>query len=150
MKRLTQSLIVVLFLLTVVPVQLFASTVITSDPIEAKAAADKEAARVMIERLEVIKSLVPSMEGDAVGGTMNLVMKTAPRNFMLTANGSTGFSTLFSSSRPFTEYQHGAVNAKMVALRQPAHGLSKSQRAMRQDYLPPAIPSKTETRPCLQ
>ena len=57
MKRLIQSLIVVLFLLTVVPVQLFASTVITSDPIEAKAAADKEAARVLIERLEVIKKM---------------------------------------------------------------------------------------------
>jgi hypothetical protein len=69
----------------------------------------------MLERLEVIKSLIPSMEGDAVGGTMNLVMKSAPRNFLLTANGSTGFSTLFSSGRPFTEFQHGTVNPKSPA-----------------------------------
>lgn len=69
----------------------------------------------MLERLEVYKSLIPSMEGDAVGGTMNLVMKSAPRDFLLTANGSTGFSTLFSSSRPYSEFQHGAVNPKSPA-----------------------------------
>ncbi len=69
----------------------------------------------MLERLEVIKSLTPSMEGDAVGGTMNLVMKSAPANFLLTAHAGTGLSTLFSSSRPFATYQHGAVNPSSPA-----------------------------------
>ncbi|MBS1562867.1 MAG: TonB-dependent receptor plug domain-containing protein, partial [Bacteroidetes bacterium] len=69
----------------------------------------------MLERLEVIKSLTPAMEGDAVGGTMNLVMKNAPGNFTLTAHAGTGFSTLFSSSRPFSAYQHGAVSAASPA-----------------------------------
>ena len=35
----------------------------------------------MLERLEVIKALTPNMEGDAIGGTMNLVMKSAPEKF---------------------------------------------------------------------
>ena len=69
----------------------------------------------MLERLEVIKSLTPSMEGDAVGGTMNLVMKSAPLHFLFTANASTGFSTLFSSSRPFSAFDHGSVNTKSPA-----------------------------------
>jgi outer membrane receptor protein involved in Fe transport len=69
----------------------------------------------MLERLEVIKSLTSSMEGDAVGGTMNLVMKNAPDNFSLTAHAGTGFSTLFSSARPFNAFGHGAVNAKSPA-----------------------------------
>lgn len=55
----------------------------------------------MLERLEVIKALTPSMEGDAIGGAMNLVMKSAPDRFILSANISGGFSSLFSSSRPF-------------------------------------------------
>ena len=33
----------------------------------------------LLERLEVIKALTPSMEGDAIGGSVNLVMKNAPR-----------------------------------------------------------------------
>ncbi len=69
----------------------------------------------MLERLEVIKSLTPSMEADAVGGTMNLVMKSAPQRFIFNANLGTGFSTLFSQSRPFSEFQHSAVNTKSPA-----------------------------------
>ncbi|WP_299289466.1 TonB-dependent receptor [uncultured Mucilaginibacter sp.] len=58
----------------------------------------------MLERLEVIKALTPSMEGDAIGGVMNLVMKSAPDRFILSANVSGGFSSLFSSSRPFSAF----------------------------------------------
>lgn len=58
----------------------------------------------MLERLEVIKALTPSMEGDAIGGVMNLVMKSAPDRFVLSANVSGGFSSLFSSSRPFSAF----------------------------------------------
>ncbi|MEO5591951.1 MAG: TonB-dependent receptor [Chitinophagaceae bacterium] len=69
----------------------------------------------MLERLEVIKSLTPAMEGDAVGGTMNLVMKSAPQHFLFNANIATGFSGLFSSSRPFAAYNHGVVNSQSPA-----------------------------------
>ncbi len=69
----------------------------------------------MLERLEVIKSLIPSMEADAVGGTMNLVMKNAPLRMLFSANASMGLSTLFSSSRPFSAFDHGAVNPRSPA-----------------------------------
>ncbi|MFC4233206.1 TonB-dependent receptor domain-containing protein [Parasediminibacterium paludis] len=64
----------------------------------------------MLERLEVIKALTPNMEGDAIGGTMNLVMKSAPDRFLFSANVSGGYSTLFSSSRPFTAFDHSTIN----------------------------------------
>ncbi|MCS3735871.1 TonB-dependent receptor [Mucilaginibacter dorajii] len=68
----------------------------------------------MLERLEVIKALTPSMEGDAIGGVMNLVMKSAPNHFVLSANVSGGFSTLFSKSRPFVDFT-GSPNSKSPA-----------------------------------
>jgi YD repeat-containing protein len=58
----------------------------------------------MLERLEVIKALTPSMEGDAIGGTMNLIMKSAPSQFVFSANVSGGFSNLFSQGRPFVAF----------------------------------------------
>ena len=68
----------------------------------------------MLERLEVIKALTPNMEGDAIGGTMNLVMKSAPDHFLLTANASGGYSTIFST-RPFTAFNHSGINKKSPA-----------------------------------
>ena len=69
----------------------------------------------ILERLEVIKTGIPSMEGNFVGGSVNMVMKNAPDKFTVIANASTGFSTLFSSSRPFQAFPHGAVNPKAPA-----------------------------------
>jgi len=69
----------------------------------------------ILERLEVIKTGIPSMEGNFVGGSINMVMKSAPDKFTIIANASTGFSTLFSSSRPFQAFPHGAVSLKAPA-----------------------------------
>ena len=68
----------------------------------------------MLERLEVIKALTPNMEGDAIGGTMNLVMKNAPDHFLLTANASAGYSTIFSD-RPFTAFIKSGINKRSPA-----------------------------------
>lgn len=68
----------------------------------------------MLERLEVIKALTPNMEGDAIGGTMNLVMKNAPDHFLLTANASAGYSTIFSD-RPFTAFIKSGINKQSPA-----------------------------------
>lgn len=46
----------------------------------------------LVERVEVNKSLTPNMEGDAVGGTINMVMKNAPDRLYLNASLSTGYS----------------------------------------------------------
>jgi outer membrane cobalamin receptor len=59
----------------------------------------------MLQRLEVIKALTPDMEGDAIGGVMNLVMKEAPEHFTLQAQGALGYSQmLFNNS--FITYNH--------------------------------------------
>ena len=68
----------------------------------------------MVDRIEVIKALTPNMEGDAIGGVMNLVMKNAPDRFLLTANASGGYSTIFSST-PFTAFNHTGINQKSPA-----------------------------------
>jgi outer membrane receptor protein involved in Fe transport len=68
----------------------------------------------LLERLEVIKTLTPNMEGDAIGGTMNLVMKEAPQNFLLTANLSGGYSTLFSQ-RSFNAFTHSGIRQRSPA-----------------------------------
>ncbi|MBO9619544.1 MAG: TonB-dependent receptor [Niabella sp.] len=83
----------------------------------------------ILERLEVVKSGLPSIEGDFVGGSVNMVMKSAPEKFMLQANASTGFSTLFSSSRPFQAYSHSAANAQS-----PAERMGSSYNATASDF----------------
>ena len=46
----------------------------------------------LVDRIEVTKALTPDMEGDAIGGVINLIMKNAPDRFMLNANVSVGFN----------------------------------------------------------
>lgn len=65
----------------------------------------------MVERLEVIKTLTPDLEGDAIGGAMNLVLKQAPDNFILTAEAATGFDqNLYNHG--FQTYNTSAVNSQ--------------------------------------
>lgn len=46
----------------------------------------------IIERLEVYKSLTPSMEGDAIAGAINMSLKNAPDDFTVKVNLGTGLS----------------------------------------------------------
>lgn len=57
----------------------------------------------MLERLEVSKSLTPDMEGDAIGGTVNLVMKSAPDEFEVNADFQLGYNAIHFN-RPFYSY----------------------------------------------
>ncbi len=68
----------------------------------------------LIERIEVSKSLTPDMEGDASGGVINLVMKTAPDQLRIEGNIGAGYSTLFSQ-RPFESFSTASVNKKSPA-----------------------------------
>jgi len=70
----------------------------------------------MLERLEVIKALTPSMEGDAIGGAMNLVMKSAPDHFVFSANVSGGFSSLFSKGRLFNAFDPSSARQSPAML----------------------------------
>lgn len=65
----------------------------------------------LLDRVEVSKTLTPDMEGDAIGGTVNLVFKDAPEYEYFTANASIGYSALFFN-RKFDDFNHGAVLSK--------------------------------------
>lgn len=58
----------------------------------------------LLERLEVVKSLTPNMEGDAIGGAMNMIMKSAPPSLSISATVAGGVSNVFSASRPFSGF----------------------------------------------
>ena len=62
----------------------------------------------LLERLEVSKSLTPSMEGDAIGGTINLVMKDAPAKTLLQANFSLGSNNIFRKQH-FQEFDNSSM-----------------------------------------
>ncbi len=63
----------------------------------------------LLERLEVSKSLTPSMEGDAIGGTINLVMKDAPDKLLLQANVAAGFSSILSD-QPYQKFDKNSIS----------------------------------------
>lgn len=68
----------------------------------------------LLERIEVIKSLTPDLEGDATGGVMNLVMRSAPDHLIVEGNAGTGYSQLFLN-RDFYSYSKSTVNLKSPA-----------------------------------
>ncbi len=63
----------------------------------------------LLDRLEVYKALTPSMEGDAVGGAVNMVMRDAPNQFSASGNLATGYSELFLNQK-FQSYDYKQVN----------------------------------------
>lgn len=62
----------------------------------------------LLDRIEVSKSLTPEMEGDATGGTVNLVFKDAPDHEYLKIGGSIGYSAIFFN-RKYDDFNQGAV-----------------------------------------
>ena len=62
----------------------------------------------MLDRLEVSKSLTADMEGDGIGGAVNLVMKDAPTTRQFTATLSTGYNAMYLG-RDFQSFRHGSI-----------------------------------------
>jgi TonB-dependent receptor len=62
----------------------------------------------LLDRLEVTKALTADMEGDAVGGAINMVMKDAPANRRIAAYLSSGYNLLFAG-RDFYSFDDGAI-----------------------------------------
>ncbi|HTI09846.1 MAG TPA: TonB-dependent receptor [Puia sp.] len=60
----------------------------------------------MLERLEIFKSLTPNMEGDAIGGAVNMVMKDAPSKFSVNANAALGYANSFFT-QDYTKFDPG-------------------------------------------
>ena len=65
----------------------------------------------MLDRIEVSKSLTADMEGDGIGGAVNLVMKDAPSKRQITANVSTGYNAMYFD-RDFTSFNWRDANKK--------------------------------------
>lgn len=65
----------------------------------------------ILSRIEVNKSLTAELEGDGIGGAVNLVMKDAPSRRMLAANLSTGYNALYFN-RDFLSFDYGSISAK--------------------------------------
>lgn len=64
---------------------------------------------VLLERLEVFKSLTANMEADAIGGTVNMIMKNAPDQKMLEGDFQIGYNYL-NYERPFQTYDRSNLN----------------------------------------
>jgi outer membrane receptor protein involved in Fe transport len=67
----------------------------------------------LLERLEVYKTLTPNMEGDAIGGVVNMVMKDAPEKLQINANLAAGYSQLFID-RDFKSFDASAISHKSL------------------------------------
>ncbi|MDR7370251.1 TonB-dependent receptor domain-containing protein [Flavobacterium aquidurense] len=66
----------------------------------------------LLDRLEVYKTLTPNMEGDAIGGVVNMVMKDAPAaKPLFSVNISEGYSQMFFD-RKFMAYGFNEIHKK--------------------------------------
>lgn len=68
----------------------------------------------LLQRIEVSKSLLPEMEGDAIGGTVNLIMKDAPDTSVVKAVGSIGYSNIFFD-RKYGSFSKSDIQQKSVS-----------------------------------
>ena len=82
----------------------------------------------LLERLEVYKALIPSQEGDAIGGVVNMVMRDAPNKLYVQANLATGYSGLFLN-RDFTRF-----DTKNIASQSPYERLGNTYSANAADF----------------
>ncbi len=65
----------------------------------------------ILDRIEVIKTLTPDMEGDAIGGVTNLVMKNAPDHLTLYASVATGYNENLLNEH-YNSFDKGNIAAK--------------------------------------
>lgn len=97
----------------------------------------------LLQRIEVSKSLTPDMEGDAIGGTVNLIFKDAPDSLLFSASGSVGYSAIFFG-RKFTDFSKKDIQQQSVyETKGPAYtampsDFSKSNLDFKQKTAPPS------------
>lgn len=77
----------------------------------------------LIEKIEVSKTLTPNMEGDASGGVVNLIMKSAPDKLRIDGYVGTGYSQLFFD-RGFSSFNSSTVSSKAPGEKLPPLGLA--------------------------
>ena len=65
----------------------------------------------MVQRVEVFKNLTPDMEGDAIGGVVNLVLRNATDKPIMKVNLQTGYQAFFFN-QPFLAYDWHEIQKK--------------------------------------
>ncbi|MDP4150530.1 MAG: TonB-dependent receptor [Bacteroidota bacterium] len=65
----------------------------------------------LLGSIEVHKSLLPEMEGDAIGGTVNMVMKDAPGKTTFRLLGSLGYNKIFMD-QSFNQFSRSDISQK--------------------------------------
>jgi TonB-dependent receptor len=70
----------------------------------------------LLQKIEISKSLLPEMEGDAIGGTVDLVMKDAPDTTTFIASGALGYSKILLDRKytyfPTSDIQQKSLNER--------------------------------------
>lgn len=79
----------------------------------------------LLGSIEVHKSLLPDMEGDAIGGSVNMVMKDAPEREMFKVLGSLGYNKIFIDQK-FINFSKKDIQQKSLNER---NGLSYKAKA---------------------
>jgi hypothetical protein len=69
----------------------------------------------LIGRMEVTKALTPDMEGDAIGGAVNMVMRDAPDKLMVNFSSALGYNTFFLNHQ-FRDFDRSVVNMESPAM----------------------------------
>jgi TonB-dependent receptor len=72
----------------------------------------------ILSSIEISKSLTPDMEGDATGGTVNMVVKDAPDKTSFKATASVGYSQLFFDEK-YVAFPTGDIQDKSPIQRNP-------------------------------
>ncbi len=67
----------------------------------------------LLQKIVISKSLLPDMEGDAIGGTVDLVMKDAPDTTTFTTNLSLGYSKILLD-RQYTYFSTKDIQQKSL------------------------------------
>lgn len=95
----------------------------------------------LLDRLEVSKSLSPNMEGDGIGGAVNMIMKNAPEKFSVKANVAAGYADKFFT-QDFTKFSSSAsLN------RSPRYSNGPSYQATMSDFTNDAFTYNNKANP---
>jgi outer membrane cobalamin receptor len=86
----------------------------------------------LLDQLVVSKSLTPSMEGDAIGGVVDMKLKSAHSRNMLSVNLSSGYSEIFFD-RKFDYYNYDAVDQTTPMSRVPEDQIAATEEYFSKD-----------------
>lgn len=77
----------------------------------------------LVDQVHVEKSLTADMEGDASGGVVNLIMKSAPDKLVVEGDFGTGYNQLFFN-RSFETFDRSSINDQSPGQRHPGQPAS--------------------------